>query len=237
MDNTTNYDLFKYAGINREVKKQHVQVLIKQSEALREDGRDPNITKVSPVLVDNNMVVVDGQHRIEANKALGLPVYYIKADLQAKDMISVNSKRKSWTIDDYINFYAKTGKEEYTKLQEIKKLNPIISYTEIVRFDRLKVTQYRSGIVEGTFSFLDYDKTLERVSWLTALIGLNAAFKLRPLATALVAALKTERFDPDVFYEAVRNNGGIFHTSLDINENYDQVMLLHDKYLRSKRSN
>ena len=65
---TKDYDMFSYVIGNRDIVNKHVKDLSSHIEQ-----RDLNI----PIIVNEKMEVCDGQHRLEAYKALDLPVHYI----------------------------------------------------------------------------------------------------------------------------------------------------------------
>lgn len=233
MDSTSNYDLFKYSGLNRKINKIHVQRLITESERMKENGQEPNITKLSPVLVDTKMHVIDGQHRIKAMEALSLPVYYIKANLKANDIVAVNAKRQVWKLNDYISFFAATN-PEYEKLMELQEQHKTVATTDISRLDKLTFSHHTDAIKKGKFAFLNYDITVERVEQFDKLIHINPVFKLRPVSMAYIAALKTKDFDADDFIEAVRIAGGIFQGSTESAENYEEIMRVYKNFVKAR---
>ena len=65
---TSDYSKFSYLVGNRDIVNKHVKDLSGHI-----DERDLSI----PIIVNENMEVCDGQHRLEAYKVLGLPVHYI----------------------------------------------------------------------------------------------------------------------------------------------------------------
>ena len=65
---TTDYKMFKYLNGNRSIHEPWVRKLV---ELIKE--KDLQI----PIIVDDKMIVQDGQHRLEAYKIVGLPVKYI----------------------------------------------------------------------------------------------------------------------------------------------------------------
>jgi disulfide oxidoreductase YuzD len=64
---TTNYNQFKYLKGNRAITELHVRRLV---EAIKE--KDLQV----PIIVDEKMNVVEGQHRLEAYKIVGKDQYY-----------------------------------------------------------------------------------------------------------------------------------------------------------------
>lgn len=67
---TSNYSRFKHLNGNRNIVEPHLRRLIK---SIQENGWLEN----SPVLVNQKYEIIDGQHRFEACKTLGLPIEYM----------------------------------------------------------------------------------------------------------------------------------------------------------------
>jgi len=112
---TENYEVFKHIGSNRTIVDNHVKKLMSSIGA-------HNLLEANPIIVDKHFNVVDGQHRLEACKRLNIPVYWVqpKNIKNIKDsLISLNSNQKSWTLADYVQYYALEGKEEYCKIMEL----------------------------------------------------------------------------------------------------------------------
>ena len=77
---TTDYSLFKYLKGNRAITELHVRRLV---ESIKE--KDLQV----PIIVDEKMNVVEGQHRLEAYKIVGRPILYI-----VKDNVTLEDLRK-----------------------------------------------------------------------------------------------------------------------------------------------
>ena len=87
---TKEYSLFKYLKGNRAVNELHVRRLV---EAIKE--KDLQV----PIIVDDKMNVVEGQHRLEAYKIVGLPICYIMKDnIGLEDVRKLNSVARKWTL-------------------------------------------------------------------------------------------------------------------------------------------
>ena len=65
---TTNYDLFSFMPGNRDIAKKNM--LVKSIEKI-------DLTEYKPIIVNENYVIIDGQHRFMACKELEKPIYYI----------------------------------------------------------------------------------------------------------------------------------------------------------------
>ena len=107
---TKDYSIFKFSKANRPLSEQNVLKIMRSFQEFGfMEGRD--------VIIDNDNVVVDGQHRIEACKRLGIEVNYVVSNGNAiAKTIALNNCQKQWTIEDYINSYAAQGFDFYRRL-------------------------------------------------------------------------------------------------------------------------
>ena len=110
---TNDYKQFKNIIGNRQVKSMNFAKLI---ASIKEKQL------IIPIVCNDKMEIIDGQHRFEACKKLKYPIYYYVIpgygiqDVQKANLISCN-----WNIDDYLNLFVKLGKEEYLNFMNIKK--------------------------------------------------------------------------------------------------------------------
>jgi hypothetical protein len=126
---TQDYSKFKYMGGNRNVDLKHVRELQTQME------RNPDLFKVLPILVNADWYIVDGQHRFEAAKALGMPVYYVQQkDMGLADARQLNIAQKRWTLTDFARSYADSGRRDYVELLRYKAKYPKLPLSIIVAY-------------------------------------------------------------------------------------------------------
>lgn len=113
---TKNYGQFKRITGNRSINNSHLNSLIK-SIANR------NLLEFAPILVNEKMEIIDGQHRLEAARACDVPIYYRVLDLDQtqsfEDMIILNTFARSWNLVDYLDSYVSLEKEDYKIVSEI----------------------------------------------------------------------------------------------------------------------
>lgn len=114
---TTDYKIFKKLHFQRAVNKEHT---FKLENSIKES----NLLAVNPIIVDKEMYVIDGQHRLAACKNLKTPVYYVQLDIDANEqpdcIVNINIQEK-WKLYNYVNFWAELGKEEYIKFHNLMK--------------------------------------------------------------------------------------------------------------------
>ena len=123
---TKEYNKFILYDWNRTIDK---QTLNKIHKSVEEHG-----WRVEPIIVNEKMGIIDGQHRFTYAKEHNLPVYYfIIKGLTKEDCQIMNSVRTSWKQQDYVNFYAMQGNKNYIFLKALDNMFenfglPIITY-------------------------------------------------------------------------------------------------------------
>ena len=119
---TRNYDLFKRLEGNRDVK-----CVKKIIDSIRNVGYLFN-----PIMVNEKMEIIDGQNRLEACKALGLPIfYYVQKGIGINEARSLNLGRTNWKPIDYVKSYAEEGRKSYQYLVELIEKYPWFKYQEV----------------------------------------------------------------------------------------------------------
>lgn len=114
---TTNYGMFKTVKGNRIVKLDSSASKKLLLSIIETKGN------IMPILVNSNMEVLDGQHRLAACKLAKMPVTYIVApdsliiDSSQDTMITLNDASNSWKIRDYFRkHHIADGKKPYGQL-------------------------------------------------------------------------------------------------------------------------
>lgn len=109
---TTNYDQFVILEDNRDVVEGHVDNLAKEG----------NVTATQPIIVNERMEIIDGQHRFDGCKENGWPVYFIKREgLTIGTARKMNILQRSWRMEDFEKSYAADGNINYRKFRDLRE--------------------------------------------------------------------------------------------------------------------
>lgn len=108
---TTNYSKFNYIKGNRNLNKKHISNLAEVLSTV-------NLLKTNPIIVNERMEIIDGQHRLEAAKQIGASVFYIISQgARLPEVQLLNTNVKGWTLKDYLDSHISRGKKEYEILK------------------------------------------------------------------------------------------------------------------------
>lgn len=159
---TTDYKKFKRLDGNRAIQEARIKKII---ASIRKVGY-----VLSPIVVNENIEIIDGQARLEAFKRLNLPVYYVVAEGAGIDeCIAMNINQTGWTLTDYIDSYADTGNISYVYLSQLlKAYKGIFQNKVILNIATGKVERSNGIIKEGRFSCdaTMYNESQRVLSWL-----------------------------------------------------------------------
>ena len=152
---TNSYSSFKRINGNRDLSENNVKGIIKN---IKEHGLKPTI-----IIVNEKMEIIDGQHRVEALKRLGLPILFqVHKGLGLEDCIAMNTQVLKWNSNDYVESYAELGNKEYMELQRLANLFPNFSRNNIVAIINNQSTNGVSSVLKnGTLKLKHKDKKAE----------------------------------------------------------------------------
>lgn len=111
---TRDYGRFKWLKGNRSLNEAKVKKIMNAIS----DG--VNILKYAPIIVNEKMEIIDGQHRFMVSKQLKENVWYViqeQADLSI--VPAINSNSSNWKKIDFLNSYCDMGKQAYILIREL----------------------------------------------------------------------------------------------------------------------
>lgn len=126
INKTRDYDKFKTIRGNRIIHQGHLNKLILSI-------KKKNMLNVNPIIVNERMEVIDGQHRLLAAEKLELPIYYTEVEgARLTEVQDLNVNSKNWSLKDWIDSYIQRGKKDYALLKdfaEAYEISPTIAAT------------------------------------------------------------------------------------------------------------
>ena len=224
---TKDYSKFKSLVGNRFVNRAHVRKLITSLE-------HKNMLQYHPILVTDKMVVIDGQHRLEAAKALGLEIFYkIVPGANLETVQELNSTMKEWTLKDFCESYAMLGREDYEELLKFSTRHGLsLSFSAQLLQGAIK---NQSGtepnkVRNGTFKVLaqaNAEETVRRMKEIQPYADAKS-WKDPKFVRALVS-LYSRGMDHKRFVEKMRMTGVRLHRQVSYRDYVFEIMDIYNK--------
>jgi hypothetical protein len=154
------------------------------------------------------MEIIDGQHRFESAKELGLEIsYQIETNLDGEDMILLQT-HKSWGTEDYFNYYCKNNYPEYLKLKKFIA-DQGISVSLAVRILRGTSKNANLNFRNGEFEFNNsmatdsIDFCRRSIEIIKKLQGDKPWMKSQKIWSALLIVFNHENFEEDKWFKNI----------------------------------
>tara|TARA_R110000868_G_scaffold119518_2_gene317301 strand:+ start:107 stop:925 length:819 start_codon:yes stop_codon:yes gene_type:complete len=212
---TSDLTIFKQIKGNRPPNPQHVRRL---SDSILLNGMLCN-----PILVNENMIVIDGQHRLLASININSPIYYIILDgYSLNEVHTLNLNQKNWTKKDFMDGYANMGIESYIKLKKFIENNEDFMFSDCVglcsqltggsksssmsnkyRADGTVVNQ-AEVFEEGTWIGKDFKLAQEMANKIRMIQPYYTKYNKSIFVSTLVGLLQNEKFDFNEFMHKLR---------------------------------
>lgn len=183
-----------------------------------------------PILVDKNMNIVDGQNRFLACKELGKPIYFVVAqDISINDAPDINSASKNWTMTDYVQHFAKRGREPYIKMLDLaakygQRLSVIAQFAK----SREKTRSTSDIVKQGIFEF----KTGINVEdFFKHMATFQKYYSFAGKESFIRAALKLynhKDYKAEIMEKKLRNASGIVHDQPRTDMMVDELIKLYN---------
>lgn len=160
VNSTKNYDMFKTLLGNR-IFNPNLLIELKKS------FKRKNLFPYRPILVNEKMEVIDGQHRLNIAKELKIPVYYnILPGGNLEDVRLLNSGMRRWSYRNYLESYVDLKVESYQVLANfIKKYQLPISISVLILEDMEDTISADGNLInrfkDGEFQVKDLEKAEE----------------------------------------------------------------------------
>lgn len=223
VQSSNRYDQFSVIDANRDVVRGHVERIKK---AMEEGG---NLTQVQPILVNENLEIIDGQHRFVAVQELGEPVFYtVVPGLRVDDARRMNIVHRQWTSDDFLKSYVAAGLQDYIKFKEFREDFGLTHSNALL----LAHMNERNGIYkefrEGDFHFVDYEKSRE---WAGRLMELQelAGFKFTQTMTrAWIRVFAHPDYDHNHMVSKMQYHGAMFNAYVSVEDNLRAIEELYN---------
>lgn len=218
VNSTNDYSKFKTLQGNRNVNRLHVR-------RLRESFKDDYL--LSPIIVNQNFEIIDGQHRFEAAKELNLPINFIICNnYSLKEVQLLNANMKNWKKQDYLNAYCDLGYPEYLKFKEFMMQFPEfgMASSEAILTNSLAGGQFKSHSAdlksdtnkdgsymvkyfqEGNLQIPDYENSIENAQKIMMIKPYYDGFSRTIFVIAMLGIFRIEYYSHSRLIERLAAN-------------------------------
>jgi hypothetical protein len=217
---TNDYSKFKTMQGNRNVNLVHVRRLKESFE---------KSYLLTPIIVNKDFEIIDGQHRFQAAKEMGLPVnFFICENYALKEVQVLNSNASNWKKIDYLNAYCDSGNPHYLKLREFMKKFPeftlmdsIAMLSNLTRSDAgtkgksdkrfisptNKAGSFHQNIfTEGAFEVYDFDLACDNAKKILMAKPYYEGFARRIFVLTLLGLFKNPNYSHAKFIQKISSN-------------------------------
>lgn len=207
---TNDLTIFKSIDGNRVPNLIHVNRL---TESIKRYGM-----KCNPILINEKMEVIDGQHRLLAARNVNSHVYFIVIPgSNLNDVHTLNLNQKNWSRKDFMEGYARMGLMPYIKLQTFVKKNDDFSFNDCVALctntssfgastnkEGKKIHNYKYTIEEGTWTGKDFDIAQEWANKIRMIKPYYVGYNRTTFVCTMITLFSNSNFDYNEFMHKLR---------------------------------
>jgi len=200
---TKDYKIFKTLDGNRPLNLMHVKRL---KQSIAEKPID------IPIIVNEKMQVIDGQHRLQALKELNKPVRYLKNyGLGLQDVQKLNTTSQKWNMDAYLSSYILLGYPEYIKYKKFYDeygFNHNETLMLLSGYNGQVGGNYTQNFKEGKFKVYDWDESCKKATKIQMCKSFYPEYKRRSFVLAMIHCMKHSDFNVSEFIAKMRYQQG-----------------------------
>lgn len=203
---TSELEVFKPIKGNRPTNPMHIKRL---AASIIQNGLLQN-----PIIVNEKMGVIDGQHRLDAAKLSNSNIYYIIVKgYDLKEVQTLNINQKNWTKKDFMDGYAAMGIKPYIKLKDFINYNKVFNITDCIslcsnvisssvydksqdnRIKNLEKSKRKEIFEEGTWVGRNFNLAQENADKLKMIKPYYDGYKRSTFIGTMLGLFKNEKFD------------------------------------------
>jgi hypothetical protein len=199
----TNYNLFTRCTENRPIDlTKHAKLVA----SMEKNG----FFWFCPIIVsresDGTLLILEGQHRFTIAESLGLPIYYVIADVEF-DIAELNCTAKVWTLADYAHKHASAGRTDYREGIDFAREHRIpIGRAFALLAGTTTFNNVQEEFVAGDYKITDREWAGAVVDLFGKLCDLAPRLRTETFIGACMAVCRIPGFDPARLVKAARRH-------------------------------
>ena len=203
---TSDYGEFRFLRGNRDLNESKIYKIIKSVNG------GLNFFKYCPILVNEEMFIIDGQHRFYVCKKLKLPVFFvIVPNFSLRQVAEINNNTSKWKTRDFMNCYidANINKEHYEILQRISGEYKITFSTciNLLMYGKVGGGGMGEAFRNGEFKVTCEKFTLNLINKAKEFEKFEADWKSRNFLQAIEKLLSSDKYDQEAVLKKLEKHG------------------------------
>jgi hypothetical protein len=206
---------------------------------------------VSPIIVNERMEVIDGQHRLEASKASGVPVRYIVVPGYGLEEVQrLNASSSNWTKMDYLESYAKMGVPAYVTMLDFMRRHKVFSLLPCEILLTQRFSGSNNGITEraegrqgkvklfeaGKMQIADLEKAERMAGEIKELANIFDHYNTATFVNAYLNVCKKDVFNPTQFIEKCHSFPQLLEPKINVSGYIEMIEDVYNFRSRNKVS-
>lgn len=154
-----------------------------------------------PIIVNEKYQIIDGQHRFEVCKELGLPVFYIiKKGYGLDEVQMLNTNTKNWTLEAFADSYIELGNEEYNLYKKFREQYGFGHSESVAMLENATSRGHdEDGFRKGEFKVCDYRQAIQSAEKINMLSGIYKGYKRRSFVFAMLKCFSKKQYNHSTF--------------------------------------
>tara|TARA_Y100001963_G_scaffold47682_1_gene67087 strand:+ start:412 stop:1149 length:738 start_codon:yes stop_codon:yes gene_type:complete len=194
---TKNYNKFSFIKGNREIDRSHVEKLKKSIQKR---------SLLSPITINEDFAICEGQHRFTAWLELDKPIQYIVGKgYGIKETQAYNSLARNWNYKTLLKSFCDTGKIEYIRLNNFKEKYKfgVGSCLGLLRGHKTN-RQDRQDFTNGVYRITDYRNAVKKANMIFEVSKYYKDYNRRYFVEAMLMCFSIKGYDHDIFMQRVK---------------------------------
>lgn len=228
---TNDKDVFKHIKGNRPTNELHFKRL---KESIK--GNDLHV----PILVNDNMEVLDGQHRLRAYRELDRSVDFIIGNgWGIKEVQRLNTNQKNWTMDDYMKTYCHLEHKEYIEYSDFKDQFPFthdVSISLMVGVTGKPRVDHYEDFKNGRFTCKHLDDAYKIGNKILMVADTHPEIYRRSnFIYAMIRAMKTEGYNHSHFMKMLKRYPTLLEAESTIPKYIYRIDKIYNKLIKNPK--
>jgi hypothetical protein len=221
---TKDYSKFKSIDGNRNKNLLHINRLKKSMQ---------QNYLFTIIVVNEKFEIIDGQHRFEVIKELGLPLnYVICKGYGLAEVHLLNQNSKNWTTSDYLEAYCNLEYSQYVDFKKFVDKHQINIQIALYLLSGTDSGDMIKTFNSGSFKIKNIKEAENTMNRLHQISDFFPQYKMRWFVYAIARLLKKKEFDFNEFIQKLKIQPKALQVCNDVNQ---YVSLIEEIYNYRRR--